>query len=186
MAVSVVGSWMSLSISVKLGLSRFRVKFWMLDSSTNLKRKVGELNTGCHCKWDFLQMNHGLEILRRVQRREVVSSKNKGGYAALFHSPSIVTGLLHYVRPLCTFVLWNWSCWVRGTHSLVTHCCTTVTACGTRWGTAWCRSCTCQLFVIHNRLLPVPRIYQLPLTSVELWHWKKVRFNRKNDILIQN
>lgn len=40
-------------------------------------------------------MNHGLKSLKRVQRREAVPSKNKGGYAAVFHSPSIVTGLLH-------------------------------------------------------------------------------------------
>lgn len=43
--VPLTGSRMSLSISVELGLSVFRVKFQMLDSSSILKRKVGEFNT---------------------------------------------------------------------------------------------------------------------------------------------
>jgi len=93
--VSLTGSRMSLSISVEPGLSRFRVKFRMLDSSSILKRMVGELDTRWHCKYGFLQRNDGLKSLKRVQRRETVPSKSKGGYAAVFHSPSAVTGLLH-------------------------------------------------------------------------------------------
>lgn len=176
-----MGSWMSLSISAKLGLSRFRVKFWTLDSPSNLKRKVGKLDTGYHCKYDFLQMNHGLEILLRVQTTEAVPSKNKGGYAGVFHSPSIVTGLLHYVY-FCALKLKLLS--RRRTHSLVTHCCTTVTACGTHWGACWFRSCTCHLlFTTDNCQCPG---FMNSHSSVELWHWKKVIFNMKNDILIQN
>lgn len=97
--VSLTGSRTSLSISVEFTI--YRVKLRMIDSSSILKRKVEDLATRWHCKYDFLQMNHGLKSLKRVQRREAVPTKNKSGYTAVFHSPSIVTGLLHWSGP-CT------------------------------------------------------------------------------------
>lgn len=156
----------------------------MLDSSSILKRKAEELYTRWHCKYDILQMSHGLKSLKRFQRREALSSKDKGEYSAVFHSPSIVCSIR---SGLCTSLCFEIEAVEQKGdtffgHSLLYH----YRCCVTNWGACWCRSCTRQSVVVHNRLLPVPRSHGISLTSVELWHWQNVLFNVKNDILIQN